>query len=261
MPKTKVREPLDLETASEQVDRLLDEANVFIAEIAVADATALQRSRRLARDSGERLTRAKAICPHGEWKPRLKAKGIPMRTASQHMKYFEQTKSATVADLPSVRNKKPSSGKSNVRAAKPPRDEAERMKRKKWAESQQKYWAKRQAELDHLRKMFEAEEVEKRKEARKEEQEARKHEKLMQSAKRAEIEAGVAAVPALGTDNPQGMLELALEIITAGYHALSRKAHPDVGGNASEQSALSRVRDWLVAIVKNPIIKTLINRR
>lgn len=46
--------------------------------------------------------------------------------------------------------------------------------------------------------------------------------------------------------------QMALDLISAGYRALAMKFHPDKGGSAEQQAALTAARDRLVALVSEP---------
>jgi hypothetical protein len=44
--------------------------------------------------------------------------------------------------------------------------------------------------------------------------------------------------------------DLMFQIVEAGYRAMSLKMHPDTGGTAEEQRALTAARDWLVTVIR-----------
>ena len=47
------------------------------------------------------------------------------------------------------------------------------------------------------------------------------------------------------------LLDMANQIVVAGYRALAKKLHPDVGGSAAEMAMLTEARDEMTALIDN----------
>lgn len=114
------------------------------------------------------------------------------------------------------------------------------------------YWAGKHAEMDRMKQALEAVEVERRREARKEEKDKLEHERAMRDAERQRITAGMARFRS--TPRQEQTLALARKIVSTGYHVLADKAHPDKGGSTDQLSELTAARNWVLALTSHPLI-------